>query len=211
VKRFATLCLTCLVVVTGFGLFAHVPKAAGVEGPGDSPAVTDSLGLLEREVARDSSDFDALFRLGVMYLDRDRYGYALKVLNKANKLKPKHVPTLVNLGAAYDASNAPDQAQAYYKKALALEPDDSVARCRMASSIYSQGNYGEAIDMLRQVIDRDSTSYCAYFTLGVAFADAGIYRDAIRAWKKVVTFGPGTPEAASAMESIDVLERFIGR
>jgi DUF1365 family protein len=45
--------------------------------------------------------------------------------------------------------------------------------------------------------------------MGVAFADAGIYRDAIRMWRKVVELAPDSPEAVSAKESIDVLEKFL--
>jgi len=45
--------------------------------------------------------------------------------------------------------------------------------------------------------------------MGVAFADAGLYRDAIRMWKKVVELAPSSAEAQSAKESIDVLERFL--
>ena len=52
-------------------------------------------------------------------------------------------------------------------------------------------------------------AHCAYFTMGVAFADAGLYRDAIRMWKKVVELAPASPEAQSAKESVDVLERFL--
>ena len=53
-------------------------------------------------------------------------------------------------------------------------------------------------------------AFCAYFTMGVAFADAGIYREAIRMWKKVVEIAPDSPEAASARESIDVLRSSWG-
>ena len=63
--------------------------------------------------------------------------------------------------------------------------------------------------MLRDLIARQPRSHCAYFTMGVAFADAGLYRDAIRMWKKVVDLAPGSAEAQSAKESIDVLERFL--
>jgi hypothetical protein len=59
------------------------------------------------------------------------------------------------------------------------------------------------------VLQRTPGSYCAYFTLGVAFADAGIYRDAIRMWQKVVELAPGSPEALSAQESITVLQKFV--
>lgn len=169
----------------------------------------DSLTLLEKSVARDSSKFDNLYRLGVMYLDRDRLPEAERVLTRAHKLRPKDVPTIVNLGALLDALNKPEAAQSRYREALALSPEDSVATCRLASSLYAQTKYPEAMDLLRNLIATKPNSHCAYFTLGVAFADAGIYRDAIRMWRKVVALAPTSPEAASATESIDVLEKFI--
>lgn len=182
------------------------PAASGAN---KTPAVVDSLALLERAVARDSSKFDNLYKLGVLYLDRDRVPEAIRVLTRAKKLKPKHVGTLVNLGAAEDAAGRAENAQHFYREALAVSPDDSVATCRLASSLYAQSKYTEAMDLLRGLIASKPSAYCAYFTLGVAFADAGIYRDAIRMWKKVVDLAPNSPEAASAHESIDVLEKFI--
>jgi tetratricopeptide (TPR) repeat protein len=174
------------------------------------PAGPDSLALLERAVARDSSKFDNLYRLGVMYLDRDRVSEATRVLLKAHHLKPKNHRVLVNLGAAFDAAGQPATAQTYYREALTVSPGDSVATCRLASSLYAQANYKEAMKLLRAMIGTTGTgAYCAYFTLGVAFADAGIYRDAIRMWKKVIEIAPNSPEANSARESIDVLQKFV--
>lgn len=174
-----------------------------------TPAVVDSIGLLEHAVAKDSTKFDNLYRLGVLYLDRDRISEASRVLLKASQLRPKDVKTLVNLGASYDAAGSGAQAQTYYRKALELAPDDSVAMCRLASSLYAQSKYADAVDMLRDVIRKRPQAYCAYFTLGVAFADVGLYRDAIRMWRKVVEIAPTSAEAVSARESIEVLEKFI--
>ena len=139
------------------------------------PALVDSVGLLERAVAKDSSKFDNLYRLGVLYLDRDRVNEAIRVFLKARTLKPKNNKLLVNLGAAFDAAGQPATAQKYYRDALALAPSDSVATCRLASSLYAQANYKDAMKLLRSMIARKTPgSYCAYFTMGVAFADAGI-------------------------------------
>jgi tetratricopeptide (TPR) repeat protein len=177
--------------------------------PTAAAPAADELATLEKAVARDSSKFDQLYRLGTLYLDRDRISEAGQVLRKANKVRPKDVPTLVNLGAVEDASGRADAAQKYYRAALELSPEDSVAVCRLASSLYAQSKYTESMDMLRGLIASKPNSHCAYFTLGVAFADAGIYRDAVRMWKKVVELAPESQEAASARESIDVLEKFI--
>lgn len=195
----------------GLALSLCAPVLAADAKGGDKPAAApvDSLALLEKTVARDSTKFDNLTRLGVLYLDRDRFAEAQKVLMKAHLMKPKDLKTIVNLGAAYDAANEPFAAQQYYKAALAMAPGDSVAACRLASSYYAQGSYTEAVNTLREILKTKPRSHCAYFTMGVAFADAGIYADAIRMWKKVVELAPDSPEAASARESIDVLEKYL--
>lgn len=185
------------------------PKSKKGPPAGKTPAVVDSLALLEHVVARDSSKFDNLYKLGVMYIDHDRLDDAVTVLTKATKLRPKSSAALVNLGAAHDAKGQATQAQGYYRQALDISPGDSLAMCRLASSLYAQSKYQEAIDLLRQAIQEKPGSFCAYFYLGVAFADAGIYRDAIRMWKKVVDLAPNSSEAMSAKESIDVLEKFV--
>lgn len=186
------------------------PKPARTTKPaGAMPAVTDSLGLLERAVARDSSKFDNLYRLGIMYLDREKNAEAARVFNKANRVRPKNVKVLVNLGVALDNLSRAEEAQGFYRQAIAVAPSDSLASCRLATSLYAQGKHGESMNLLRDLIARQPRSHCAYFTMGVAFADAGLYRDAIRMWKKVVELAPTSAEAQSAKESIDVLERFL--
>src|SRR5260221_994397 len=83
-----------------------------------TPAVTDSLGLLERAVAKDSTKFDNLYRVGIMYLDREKNAQAAQVFAKANQVKPKNVKVLVNLGIALDNLSQPLEAQNFYKQAI---------------------------------------------------------------------------------------------
>ncbi len=215
-KRLARMCSIAAVVLGSSVALAPASIAAKKPIPPEptaaaqpTPAVMDSLNLLERAVARDSSNFDNLFRLGVLYMDRDRISEASRVFMKAHLVRPTDVHTLVNYGVVLDAAGSAMYAQKYYDEALALAPGDSVALCRKASSIYGQARYDEAMTVLRQVIAATPRAYCAYFTLGVAFADAGLYRDAIRQWRKVVELAPTSPEAISARESIEVLEKFL--
>jgi len=184
-------------------------KAEPAKTEAAKPAEVDTLGMLEKAVAKDSSKVENLYKLGVMYLDRYRPVEAVRVLAKANKVKPNQPKAIINLGAALDAVGQPDLAQDQYRAALKITPGDSVAMCRLASSLYSQGKHAESMDILRETIAKKPDSYCAYFTLGVAFADAGIYRDAVRMWQKVLDLAPSSPEAVSAKESIEVLEKFL--
>ena len=218
------LVLIAATVLSGLAAGAPAPSAAPskIKGPPPTnwapsksaaaeklPAVVDSVGLLERAVANDSSNWDNLYRLGVMYLDKDRVAGAQTVFMKASKLRPNDVATLVNLGAAYDQDGNSQKAQDAYNQALAVSPGDSIATCRLASSLYANSQYQKAVDLLRDLIVKKPRAHCAYFTLGVAFADAGIYKDAVRMWKKVIELAPNSQEAISAKESIDVLERVI--
>ena len=205
------LCLS-LAAVAVSPACAQGNAGAPVVEKGPAPAVpVDSMALLEKAVAKDSTRFNDLFKLGVAYLDRDKANDAVQVLTKAHVLQPKDHRVTVNLGVAHDAGGRPGMAQTYYLEALATFPEDSVASCRLASSLYSQSKHAEATALLQEIIKKAPRAYCAYFTLGVAFADAGIYKDAIRMWRKVVEIAPTSPEAISARESIDVLEKFVGQ
>ena len=208
-KRFVPVLAVLALLAAVPGTQSAAPPSKSQAKPVTLPAVVDSLGLLERAVAKDSTKFDNLYRLGIMYLDREKNSEAAVVFSKANRLRPKNVKVLVNLGVALDNMSKPDAAQGYYREAIAAAPDDSLATCRLATSLYAQGKYPESMTLLRELIARQPRSHCAYFTMGVAFADAGLYRDAIRMWKKVVELSPASAEATSAKESIDVLERFL--
>ena len=144
----ALLAFVTLAAVSAAPVHAQPPAA------NPQASAVDSLMLLEKAVAADSSKFDNLYRLANMYLDRDRVTDATKVLHKAHKLKPKDHRVLVNLGAAYDAAGTPAAAQGYYREALKLAPGDSVATCRLASSLYAAGTYKEAMTLLRGQIGR---------------------------------------------------------
>lgn len=208
-KRFSALVIAVIAVVSLAGPVHAAAKPAAANAAAPAPAVVDSLGLLERAVARDSSKFDNLYALGVMYMDRMRMGEALTVMAKAASIQPKNVKALVNTGIAADANGKPEVAQEYYTRALAVSPNDAIAGCRMAESKYAQGKYDESVNLLRALIAKNPNATCAYFTLGEAFADAGIFRDAIRMWHKLVELAPDSPEALSAKESIEVLEKFL--
>lgn len=207
-KRLLALCCVGMALVSLVATVAHAAPKPSVT-PATTPAVVDSLGLLERAVARDSSKFDNLYALGVMYMDRMTMDKALVVMAKAVSVQPRNVKALVNAGIAADATGKPEMAQDFYLRALAVAPNDAIAGCRLAESKYGQGKYDESVTMLRELIAKNPRATCAYFTLGEAFADAGIFRDAIRMWKKLVELAPDSPEAISAKESIDVLERFL--
>ncbi len=193
----------------------HATPAAK-KGPADSTkvgatrALPDSLPRLEAAVRKDSTNVKALYKLGIAYLDRDRPIDAAVMFQKAVAIKKDYVEAWVNLGAAEDANGHGAYARQYYRTALGLRADDQIALCRMASSYYAAGIKDSAMDVIRNILKKDPNSSCAYFTLGVSFADANMFREAIRVWQKVVDLAPKSPEAESATESIKLLKDYLG-
>ena len=196
-------------------LVSVAPILHGVAGGQESPAAeaqeapVDSLRLIETEVAADSS-FDNMYRLGIAYLDRDRAFEAGQLFRRCTELEPKNVKAWVNLGASHDALGHGAEARVAYRQALAIHEYDEIALCRLSASLYANNLRGDAMDTLRVALEKHPESYCAYFTLGVAFADAQMFREAVRAWEKVTEYGKGTPEAQAAQESINSLLQILG-
>jgi len=207
-----------IILVAVVGLVVAMPEARGQghEGHDHGEETTqtqqttsvDSVRILEQAVAADSS-YDNLYRLGVAYLDRDRAIEAVRMFRRCTELKPKDLKSWVNYGAAQDAIGHGGDARKAYRQALVISDGDEIALCRLAASLYAGSYRTASMDTLRLTIRKHPESYCAYFTLGVAFADAQMYQEAIRAWEKVVEFAPDTPEAQSARESISTLRQLL--
>ena len=188
-----------------------VKKAAPAPTNGGKtvPAAADTLRQLQIAADKDTTSFEKNYRYGVGLLDADRALEAVHVFQRATKAKPKEVKGWVNLGAAYDAIGRGPEAREQYRMALSMSPEDEIALCRLGASLYAGGLRAPALDTLRLTLKQHPKSYCAYFTMGVAFADAQIYQEAIRCWEKVVELAPTSPEAASAKESIATLKELL--
>jgi protein O-mannosyl-transferase len=212
VRPSSSLVLLALALVAA--VFAVLPSAAAPAKKATTKkaaAPVDSLAILEAAVRRDSTNARAQYRLGLAYLDRDRPQEALRAFQVATRSKPDYLEAWVNLGASNDAIGHGTQARENYRQALLLAPDDEIALCRLASSFYAMNYKDSAMVVLRQTLEKHPRSHCSYFTLGVAFADGGMFREAIAAWDKVSEFAPGSPEAESAKESVRLLKEYLGK
>jgi tetratricopeptide (TPR) repeat protein len=63
----------------------------------------------------------------------------------------------------------------------------------------------------RKAIEVNPKSYEAHYQIGVAFADAGIYREAIRVWEHVIELAPDSDAAKAAKENIGVVQSILAR
>lgn len=69
----------------------------------------------------DFDNYDALYLLGVCYLQRNQYGFAANLYKNAILLKSDHFEAWNNLGNCYKGINKEHDAEACWKAALAIE------------------------------------------------------------------------------------------
>lgn len=127
---------------------------------------------------------------------------------------PEIATTLNNLGALYAVRHRYKDADYYYQRALAIQPQPSTLN-NLAELYFAQGRYTEAERLLRRLID---TLPAADPTLGTALhnmgelcrrkgrpAEAGeFYHRALAVWDQ--TLGPDHPYRAATLRNLAQLE-----
>src|SRR5207249_11889321 len=91
--------------------------------------------------------------LGLIARAQGRVGEARVHLERALRLSPNDVPTLIALGDTYLAANEPGLAGAAYQRALGLDPGSAVARAGLGWVALVIGRPEGAARLWRDVID----------------------------------------------------------
>lgn len=107
-----------------------------------------------------------LHQLALIASARGEYPRAVELLRRSIRLDASQPLAYHNLRAALE--RAGDQAGA------------TAALVDLGCIFYNQGDYGQASDLFRQIIQRDPVNYAAHVNLGTALAWRGEYRDAAR-------------------------------
>jgi tetratricopeptide (TPR) repeat protein len=80
----------------------------------------------------------AFMNLGKVFVDKGQFSVGLRLLRKSVALAPEWLPANLALADCLLAMARPDQAGAYYRKALALAPTDERARAGLAKAEAAQ-------------------------------------------------------------------------
>ncbi len=114
----------------------------------------------------------------------------------------------VALGNLYFDAQKPVEAIQYYEGALRLKSGDPSVMTDLATMKRATGDGAGAVDLLKQVVAKDSTMAQAWFNLGVIYSfDMNNSKDAIAAWKRYLDLNPMSEHAQAVQKAIDSLER----
>jgi Flp pilus assembly protein TadD len=92
-----------------------------------------------------------------------------------------------------------DAAISEFRKALAMDPDDTTALSNLGVALTSAGRFDEAAAQFRKTIEVDPENFKAHGNLGVALARSGRFAEAIPALEKAVSLDPDDARTRSAL------------
>ncbi len=114
--------------------------------------------------------------------------------------KSKYANTYNNLGdVMYDTGNI-EEAIECYKKAIELNPKNTLAYYNIGNAMYNIGDKEQAIEHYKKVINLNPNDAIAHRNLGTAMYDIGDKEGAIEHYKKAIDLNP--KDATSLLEEI---------
>ncbi len=124
-------------------------------------------------------DDDHYNRMGVNYLNNGQHKYAIGALKKAIKLNPLNAEAHFNLGRAYKRGGMVEQARSEFSISTRINPE----------------KFNEYATKYKENIDYELTDTQNYSELGSAYAEKGMFDDAINAYKKLIVIEPDNARA----------------
>ncbi len=94
------------------------------------------------------------------------------------------IPNLI--GASYAGINNHENAVTFYKKALAIDHNNTEILNNLAKSYLKIHLYDDAIDTLQKSIILDNKNYDTYFNLGIIYFNKGDYNESINNYKYAI-------------------------
>ena len=162
---------------------------------------TSAIENLTRAIAIDGSYAPLYVALAQAYTDRYLYAedkaaaekfldQALLILDDAKRVDSNYHPIYNQRGLIYQYRGELDKAEAAFKQALELAPDDPVVRYNLAQVYLSQGKLDEALDMLAQGVALDPSSAQLQLLYGKVLAVKGRLDEAEAALDEAVKLAP---------------------
>ena len=190
------------------------PAGAGV--PADHPEVpTNDVKERQRlqtaaeeagRVARaDSRNFDAQAAAARAFLAARDFEGAIDFLTRANQLRPEDHETLVQLGHANNGARRFEDAERWYKAALARRPDDPDVRTELAATYYFREppQPDKAMAVLRETLQRDPGHVATLHNLAFLLIEARRFDEADETLKRLERADPSYPQLPGLRQELE--------
>jgi tetratricopeptide (TPR) repeat protein len=153
---------------------------------------------LKAIVARDPKNYDALVTLGNVYRSNEEFALASETYSTAlallAKLEKDHWRVLYYRGITYERQKIWDKAEADFRKALSLSPDEPLVLNYLGySMIEKKINLSEALKMVKKAVEMKPNDGYIVDSLGWAYFQLGDYEEAAIQIERAVDLNPADP------------------
>jgi len=158
-----------------------------------------------RAARADAGNFDAQTRAARAFLDARDYEGAIDFLTRANQLRPDDYETLVRLGHANTGAERFEDAERWYKAALARRPDDADVRTELAATYYFRrpSEPDKAMAVLRETLQRDPGHIATLHNLAYLLIKAGQLQEAEEMLSRLERADPSYPQLPGLREELE--------
>lgn len=161
-------------------------EAVKVQTEGDTPK---AIKLLEESLKLNPSNFDALKKLGFIYMDGKEFEKAQALLEKALNQNADDVPTLLALGKCLCAQQKYDQAASMIQLAIEKSGGSPKAMFALAECFDNQARYYDAVKQYQKVLEKDPSFARAHYSIGRSFQNGGFFDLALEEYKNELELG----------------------
>ena len=151
----------------------------------------------------------ANMNLGAGYLRQGRVDLAIERLERALKQNPRLADAHSTIAIAYDQAGMPEEAEAHYRRATQLEPDNAAAANSYAVFLCLHDRWRDAEPYFERAVDNRSytTPEVALTNAGVCARNAGAKDKAAEYFRSALMRNPTFPDALYNMMDMSYQEK----
>jgi len=191
-------------------------KQSDTEASGETVGNAAATGALLPNPAPPSrslpaSDANALYNLGLAYLNTGKTDQAVQVLKQAVHKDPENALAYVKLGLGYAGLRQYPEAIAVFKMAIQIRRDlvDAEGYYQLGQAYMATENFSDAVTALKQALylkksneingpglmfQASPTAAEIHYSLGIAYFQVNKYSDAVKELKRVIEINPNLAE-----------------
>ena len=187
-------------------------RLALIQNPDSVPTLDDLAHLLESEgkhlaalyywkraLAKDPSNEQVGLAVAALSADLGNTGDALSELRAITTAHPQYEPAFFTLGTVLCRMRDYPSGLESYRKALQLNPADSVARLSLAKAFLSLHRYEDATPELRQYVTEHPADAEGRYLLGVSSRGTHRLEEAEAELRRALQLDPGFPRLESEL------------
>ncbi|HXU22175.1 MAG TPA: tetratricopeptide repeat protein, partial [Verrucomicrobiae bacterium] len=154
---------------------------------------SDAEKILRQVLQKDSENSAALEQLSQLLIDEGKSQEAIELLTQASTDSAS--PDIYDLlGSAYSQAKDYAKAEAAYRKAVALDPDDAGHRHGLAEALMEQDKYADALEQYKKLVELEPGTSENHLRLAQLYRRLGQFDKAQSSLERAKQLAPGSLE-----------------